>query len=71
MAVSDTEAAMNKFMDDGGWTFPVMMCPDEIAMAYEVQAVPTLFVLDSEGRVVERLVGGAGASELSDLIGGL
>jgi thioredoxin-like negative regulator of GroEL len=68
MAVSDTEQAMRKFMNAGGWTFPVMLCPDDIAAAYGVGPIPTIIVLDSQGRVVETMVGGASASELSELV---
>ena len=48
LAVSDTEAAMREFMKGGGWDFPVVLNPDEVATAYGVQAIPTLFVLDSK-----------------------
>lgn len=56
---------MENFMKAGGWDFPVMIASDDIAAAYEVQAVPTLFIIDSDGRIVDRLVGGATASQLS------
>lgn len=65
LAVSDTEAAMKNFMKAGGWDFPVMIASDDIAAAYEVQAVPTLFIIDSEGRIVDKLVGGTTAAKLS------
>lgn len=71
LAVGDTEAAMRNFMKAGGWSFPVMVASDDIAAAYEVQAVPTLFVIDSEGRIVDKLVGGATAQKLSRLVGEL
>jgi len=68
LAVSDTEAAMKNFMKAGGWDFPVMIAPDDIAAAYEVQAVPTLFIVDSDGRIVDELVGGATAAKLSRIV---
>ncbi len=54
LAVGDTEAAMEKFMKTGGWDFPVMMDSGDIATAYKVQAVPTVFVVESDGRLIDR-----------------
>jgi len=68
LAVSETEAAMRQFLQSGGWNFPVMIASDDVAAAYKVQAVPTLFVVDQEGRVVRSVVGGATALELSRII---
>jgi len=56
---------MEKFMKTGGWDFPVMMDSGDIATAYKVQAVPTVFVVDSDGRLIDRLVGKATAQKLS------
>ena len=62
---------MRKFMDGGGWVFPVMMCPDEVAMAYGVQYIPAVFVLDSQGRVAARPDGLVTADQLVQLVDGL
>jgi len=59
---------MKQFMKAGKWQFPVMMSPDAVAMAYEIQVIPTVVVIDPEGAIVETLVGGATASELSDMV---
>jgi len=59
---------MRQFLQSGGWNFPVMIASDDVAAAYKVQAVPTLFVVDQEGRVVRSVVGGATAVELSRII---
>lgn len=71
MAVGDTRAAMDKFMQAGGWDFPVMMCPDSVAMAYRVQYIPTVYVLDAEGRAVARPEGLVTAAVLAELVTGL
>lgn len=71
MAVSDSAAAMRTFMDRGGWAFPVMMCPDEIAISYEVQYIPAVFVLDSQGRIAARPDGLVTAEQLAQLVDGL
>lgn len=59
---------MKQFMSAGGWTFPVMMASDEIAGAYGIQAIPTVVLIDSESRMVDTVVGGASASQLSAMV---
>ena len=68
MAVDDSEANMVDFMDEGGWTFPVMLDADSAAGAYGVRAIPVLFVIDGEGLIVKEIVGKVSAEDLSDLV---
>ena len=58
-------------MTRGGWTFPVMPGADSAANAYGVRFLPTTIVIDSEGHIVETVVGDVTASRLSSLVGGL
>ena len=71
MAVSDTKDAMKQFLKAGGWDFPVMMCPDEVAMAYEVQYIPAVFILDSNGQIAASPDGLVTADDLAELVEGL
>ena len=72
IAVDDTEEDLRAWMAEGGWTFPVLVTgTGDVAGAYGVRAVPTVVLIDSEGWIVEFLVGGASASGLSALIDGL
>ena len=71
MAVGDTEAAMRAFMSRGGWTFPVTLAADELAMSYGIRAIPTVVVIDSRGRIADTIVGMVTADKLSDLVDGL
>lgn len=59
---------MREFVDQGGYTFPVMLDPDNLAADYGVRAIPTVVVLDSEGEVAKTVVGGVTAEELSSLV---
>ena len=68
MTVNDSEEAIRDFMSRGGWTFPVMLSGDDVARSYGVRAIPTLVVIDSGGRVVQTIIGGVTASELSSLV---
>jgi glucose-6-phosphate isomerase len=68
VAVSDSKGAMQGFIAEGGYTFSVMLDPGNLGGRYGVRAVPTLVVIDSEGRVAKTIVGGATAADLSSLV---
>ena len=68
LAVSDTEEAMRDFMIAGSFEFPVMLGGDEAARAYGVQAIPTVVIIDAQGRVVDSLIGGATAEDLAEYV---
>lgn len=58
MAVQDTEADVTAFLEENGYSFPVMLDPQgQLAMEYRIQGVPTLVVIDSEGNISRTLVG--------------
>ena len=71
MTVNDSENRMRDFMTTGGWSFPVMTRADSAANDYGVRFIPTIVVIDREGRIAEMIVGMATASDLSAVIGGL
>ena len=71
MTVNDSENRMRDFMTTGGWDFPVMMRADSAANDYGVRFIPTIVVIDREGRIAEMIVGTATASDLSAVIDGL
>lgn len=57
--VDDDEAAeVQKYVDETGINYPVAMTSDAIRTAYGgIPALPTSFVLDTEGRVVQKHTG--------------
>jgi hypothetical protein len=59
---------MKAFMRKGGWTFPVALAEDEVPAAYGIRGVPTVFVLDSEGRIKKTFVGGTTAANLASVV---
>jgi peroxiredoxin len=71
IAVSDSAENMKAFLDDGGWTFPVMLDGDEVASDYGVDAIPTQFIIDSEGRIVDSILGGVSAEDLVAIVDSL
>jgi hypothetical protein len=70
MAIQSGESDMRDFMSGGGWTFPVALVQDQLALSYGVRYLPTIIVVDAEGQIVKRLIGGQGAaaSDLSRLV---
>ena len=57
--VDDDDAAeVQKYIDETGINYPVAMTSDDVRFAYGgIPALPTSFVLDTEGRVVQKHVG--------------
>ncbi len=45
------------FIDKQGYTFPILMADNEVAQRYGVSGIPTMFVIDKEGRVAYKHVG--------------
>lgn len=68
VATSDSENAMRSFLSEGGHSFPVMMDPGDVASRYGVRAIPTVVVIDPEGRIAKKLVGGVSAADLASLV---
>jgi len=49
---------VRQFINNGGYTFPVLMDNNgRIGSLYGVEAIPTTFIIDREGKIVGRLVG--------------
>ncbi len=71
VAVNDDEADIRALMADNGWTFPVMLDVNRAADAYGVSAIPTTVIIDAEGQIAQRLVGGTTAAKLSSLVDGI
>lgn len=54
----DDVGEVQKYADENGIDYPVAMATDEVRAAYGgIPALPTSFVLDTEGRVVQKHVG--------------
>jgi cytochrome c biogenesis protein CcmG/thiol:disulfide interchange protein DsbE len=68
LAVNDTADSLRSVLDSEGWIFPVVFDGDRAASAYGVTAIPTTLVIDAEGRIAMRVVGGTTAAKLSAAI---
>ena len=55
----EEQTAVLNFINDNGYTFSVLMDRDgAVGAAYGVRALPTIFIVDQEGRIIVRRVGG-------------
>jgi len=61
LAISEDEdgpAVVQRFIDELGLTFPVLMDPEGIVPGrYGVTGYPETFVIDRDGRVIQRFIG--------------
>jgi peroxiredoxin len=58
LLMGDAESAVRNFVDDLGLTFPIVVDPDRrIEEGYPVAGYPMTFVIDREGRIVDRVLG--------------
>jgi hypothetical protein len=65
---SSSEGGIRDLMAASGYSFPVMIDPGDVGSQYGVRYVPTLFVIDAEGKVAKKVVGAVDAARLSQLV---
>ena len=53
----DDVAQVRAYMAEHGVTYPVLLGDDEVVRAFRVEAYPTLYFLDAEGRVTGSATG--------------
>ncbi len=69
VALNDKESDIRGFLDNGGWSLPVLIDgPGEIAAAYGISGVPTAVVIDSQGNIGNTKIGGATVDDLVALV---
>jgi peroxiredoxin len=55
----EDEATVRQFIQNSGYTFPVLI--DQNGMVnyvYAIEAIPTSFIIDREGKIISRIIGG-------------
>ncbi len=66
---SDDPGSAASFVHRHHWTFPVLVdSSGNVGNAYDITGLPTTFLLDSQGRIVRRLVGPQTAAGLLSMI---
>ncbi len=51
-----------------GYSFPVLLDGGDINSGYRIRYVPTLFAIDAEGKIAERIVGAVDFARLSGIV---
>lgn len=58
LAVKESDwSAPEKYMKDGGFTYPILLRADEVAKQYAVRAYPSFFVIGTEGHIIHEARG--------------
>jgi len=62
---SETQAKAKAFVEKYGYNFPQLLDKDgSVQTAYQITAIPTVFIVDKEGTIRAHLVGGRSEKEL-------
>ena len=63
--LQEPKDTVDKFLKDNGYTMPVLLdLKGEAADAYKVRAIPTTYVIDRDGKILLKKIGGTTAAEL-------
>jgi len=64
----ETRDTAKAFLDDTGYTFPVVFDEGKVATLYEIYSIPTTYVLDSDGVIVKMFLGSTNQEALEKAI---
>lgn len=64
----ETRDTAKAFLDDTGYTFPVVFDEGKVATLYEIYSIPTTYVLDSDGVIVKMFLGSTNQEALEEAI---
>ena len=65
--MGENSATIRQFMEDGHYTFPALLDSQKnVALQYDVTAIPTTFFIDENGIIKERRVGAFSSKEQID-----
>jgi hypothetical protein len=68
VAPANSEGGMRDLIAQGKYSFPVMLDGGDVASAYKVRYVPSLYVIDSQGGLAQRFVGGVDFDQLVQFV---
>jgi len=71
VAPASQEGGMRGLIMSGGYQFPLMLDQGDVGEAYKVRYVPTLFVIDSSGNLVDRYIGATDFTKLNEFVDSL
>lgn len=67
--LEESNKEVTSYIKSKGYTYPILMdSTGDISQIFEISAIPTTIVINSEGKIVERITGGITLEELDLLI---
>jgi hypothetical protein len=64
------ESGMRRLVMEGKYSFPILLDQGVASEAYNIRYVPTVFVIDAGGRLVDQFVGASDFAKLSQIADG-
>jgi len=56
--IGESKSTVSRFIMNNKYTFPVLLDADnKVSNAYGIEAIPTSFILDRDGKIIARVVG--------------
>lgn len=67
--MDDGQQAIEKFVQDYGLTFPVLLDENgDVGERYEIMTIPTSYILDTEGRIFQKVVGPMNEQMMNEIV---
>ncbi|SMO48515.1 TlpA family protein disulfide reductase [Melghirimyces algeriensis] len=65
----DKELGMKTFLEDNGYTFPVVVDQtEEVSQKYSIFNIPQTFIVNSEGEITKRIMGSMSKEQLEEIM---
>jgi thiol-disulfide isomerase/thioredoxin len=71
IAVGDREPVVRRYVQSEGIEYAICLGDQAVAAAYAIQSIPTAYLVDREGNIVERYLGFQHRSVLEEAVRGL
>jgi len=67
--MDDGQQAIEQFVQDYGLTFPVLLDENgDVGTRYEIMTIPTSYILDTEGRIFQKIIGPMNEQMMNDMV---
>ena len=66
--IRETRDTAQTFLDEKGYNFPVVFDKGEVAALYQIYSIPSTFVLDKNGTIVQKFLGSTSQTDLENAV---
>jgi len=66
--IRETRDTAQTFLDEKGYNFPVVFDKGEVAALYKIYSIPSTFVLDMNGTIVQKFLGSTSQKDLENAV---